>query len=263
MFNVPLITGNEIPYSITLNRTLLNQVYSFYYTIPDINDTLDVINQTSKIITWQSDKAILTNEFLQIDFNSTYQIDKWHQVELKLPFANTWSNFTHMIVQFTAELSLDRLQIGIGDTEGYGGCWSGQNHVYQVNNETFIPTETATLVTRDNGTITLLVNLEKPDLSNYSINNVTSIWIQYFMTSNSDIPRISINKMLVANLSLNTIYYAELLAYNNIKYLLVDLAIKDGAKNDPKLWLNMLSNSNYFRLIWQKDTLYIFENIIY
>lgn len=69
--------------------------------------------------------------------------------------------------------------------------------------------------------------------------------------------------MLVANLSLNTIYYAELLAYYNIKYLLVDLAIKDGAKNDPKLWLNMLSNSNYFRLIWQKDTLYIFENIIY
>jgi hypothetical protein len=130
-----------------------------------------------------------------------------------------------------------------------------------LSNETLIPTETATIVTQNNGTITLLMNLEKPDFAN-SINNVASIFIQYFITG-AGISRIKINKILVVRVSLDTLYYAQLLAHNNIKYLLVDLAIKDGAKSDPKLWLNMLSNSNYFRLIWQKDTLFVFENIIY
>jgi hypothetical protein len=263
MFNVPLITGNEIPYGITANKTLVNQVYSIYYRVPDLNDTLDVINRTSKIVTWQNDKAVMTHGSLQIDFNSTYEIGRWHQIELRLPSAEVWSNSTHIMFQLTAELSLDRLQIGIGDAKGYGGWWSAQKHMYHFNNGTLIPTETEPLITQNNETITLLMALQEPDLSTYSIGNVTSVWIQYFVANSSDTATLRINKIQAGRVSLDDLYYANFLAENKIKYLLVDLSIQDGAKTNPKLWLDLLNNSDYFKLIWQKDTLYVFENAIF
>jgi hypothetical protein len=260
MFNSPLITGNEVPYGIGSNKTLIDEVYSIYYGSPSINNTLDITQQIDEVIRWQSDKAIWVNNSLQIDFNSTYQIGKWHQVELKLPFASNWSDFTHIIIQFTAELNLDDLQIGIGDANGFGGWWTAESHVYQLNDGTFIPMEAPSLPAQDSESTTLLLDLEKPDVSRYSIDSVTSVWIQYFVRGNSGEPRISANKMLLAKLSPDTSYYAGFLASVKIKYLLVDLSIKDGAKSDPRFWLDMLSSSDCFKLIWQKDTLYIFEN---
>jgi len=263
MFNFPLITGNEIPYGITTNKTLVDQIYSIPYIIPDVNRTLDVMTQTGRIIAWQGDKVTLANAFLQIDFNNTYLISKWHQVELRLLSADNWSSFTHMIIQFTGELRLDHLQIGIGDVRNDVGWWATQNCVCLLENGTFVSTETGTLITQDNGTVTLLMNIEKPDRSSYLIDNVTSLWIQYLVTDPSHTATLQINKVQVVKASIDVQYYANLLEKNNIKYLLVDLAIKDGAKNDPQLWLQVLSNSKCFKVIWQKETLYIFENITF
>jgi hypothetical protein len=263
MFNVPLVTGNEIPFGITTNKTLVNQVCSIYYGVPDINDTLDVINQTSKIVTWENDKAVSNNGSLQIVFNSTFEIGEWHEVELSLPTVETWPNFTHMIIQFMGELNLASFQIGIGDAKGYVGWWFVQNYLCQIDDGIFIPAETKTLITQNDTTITAILNLTQPDLSYYSIDNVTSVWVRYLVTNSSDNATLQIDKMVVATLLPNTQYYANLWADNNIKFLMVDVAIKDGAENDPSFWLQMLSNSSYFKLVWQKGTIYIFENMIF
>lgn len=262
MFNVPLITGNEVPYSITANKTLTNRIYSVYYKFPNANDAVDVINRTHNIIAWQNDSALLDEGLLQLDFNKTYEINKWHQVELRLPLPEAWSTFTHIVFQFSGELGLDKLQIGIGDTSGYVGWWTAEKHVYQVENETLIPTETEPLITQYNATVTILLPLEEPDRSSYSINNVTSVWVQYFVTETSD-ATLQIDKILVGRVLIDDLYYADFLNGNNVKYLIVDLAVQDGAKTDPRFWLNLLTDSDYFRLIWKKESLCIFENTVF
>jgi hypothetical protein len=262
MFNVPFVTGNEVPYGLTSNTSLVKQVYSFYYTVSGATNSVDVINQTRKIIAWQNDEVISTSKFLQIDFNSTFQPGRWHQIELRSLSADTWSGLTHMVVQFTGELSLDHLQIGVEDTNGYVGWWSASKQIYQLNNVTFIPTQAETVVTQNSGTLSLLLDLEKPDRSTYSIANVSSIWVEYFVANSSDNASLLIDRMQAVKIQPDTLYYAKLLADVNVKYLMVDLAIKDGAKDNPQLWLDMLSNSNYFKVIWQEGSLYIFENVI-
>jgi hypothetical protein len=260
MFDVPLITGNEIAYSITMNKTLLSQVYSIYYLVPEFDDAIDVSKQIDEILSWHNDHASLTEEHLQIDFNSSSQINSWHQVEIELLSTRDWLNNTHLLVQLSGELSLDRLQIGIGDIQRSIRWFPAQDYVYQLDNVTFIPTENEKQITQNEGILTLLMPLSNPSLPNYAINNITSLWIQYLVANYSDIATIQLNRMLVAKLSPNTLYYASLLARENIKYLLVDLAIKDGSKNEPQFWLQMLGDSNCFTLVWQKDTFYIFEN---
>jgi hypothetical protein len=262
MLDVPTVTGNEIPYGVNSNKTLMNEVYSMYYTVSDVNNTFNVLKHTDKIRAWQNDRTNLTDMSLYTDFNNTSQVDKWHQVELRLDFVSTWSNFTHMVLQLRTKLCLDRLQIGIEDTDGYVGWWLAEKYLFQSNNGTFAVRQLSTLIGQNNETITLLINLEKPDRSRYSIEHVRSVVLQYFVTNSSDIATLQVTKMQVAKMTFDTLYYARFLEYNKIEYLLVDMAIKDGAKSDPKIWLDMLSNSRYFKLIWQKDTLSLFENTV-
>jgi hypothetical protein len=262
LLNVPLVTGNEVPYSVTSNKTLIKQVYSVCYTVPAINDSLDIKEKTEKIVTWQSDEAISNDASLQIDFNSTFQIGKWHQVELRFSSVQNWTDFTHVMISFSGQFDLENLEFGVGDTARCIGWWSTQNRIYSLVNTTLVPSEGEELLPRDNRTATLLLPLKKPDRSTCSLENVSSVWIQYFVADSSDNASLLIDKIQAVRVRPDTLYYSRLLADVDIRYLMIDLAIKDGAKDNPQLWLDMLNDSKYFKVIWQEDSLYIFENVI-
>jgi hypothetical protein len=261
MFNTPLVTGNEVPYGISLNRTTLNNIYSVPYKVPEVNDTVDIRNHTKRIIPWQSDTVTLGDETVTIDFNDTFELDKWHQVEFRLLSSEDWSNLTHLAVRLSANMDFERFHMGLGDTNGNVGWWNTIDHTYQKEGGTYFPVETEITITTEDDSVDILLNLKKPQRSTYSMSNVTSVWIQYLVTPGIE-ANMRIEKLEAIKATVDSLSYARFLAENEVKFLLVDFSIVEGATSDPALWLQMLSNSNQFSLIWQQDQLYIFENLV-
>jgi hypothetical protein len=261
MFNTPLVTGNEVPYGISINRTTLNNIYSVPYKVPDGNDTVDVMNQTKRIIPWQNDIITLGVETVTIDFNNTFELDKWHQVEFGLLSSEDWSNLTHLAVRLSANMDFERFQLGVGDTNGYVGWWNTADQTYQKRGDAYLPVETNRTITTYDGSVDILLDLKKPQRSTYSMSNVTSVWMQYRVTPSIG-TNMRIEELEAIKATVDSLHYARFLAENEVKFLLVDFSIVEGATSDPALWLQMLSNSNHFSLIWQQDQLYIFENLV-
>ena len=259
MLNTPLVTGNEIPYGISLNRTMLNHIYAVPYVLSDQNAATDILNQTGRIMPWQSDNVTLGNRFLIVDFNNTFQTDIWHQIELRLLSPQNWLNFTHLAIRLTGEMDFERFQLGVGDSWGYIGWWSTIDRVYRTDGNAYIPIEIEKTITLDDDSVNLLFNLKKPDQLAYQANSVKSIWIQYYVTSDTN-AHVQIEGLLAAKAAVNSQYYATFLAENRVKFLLLDLAMTEGARSDPVSWLQTLDGNDSFSLVWHEDTLYIFEN---
>jgi len=259
MFNTPLVTGNEIPYGIAMNRTKLNHVYAVPYLLSNLNATVDIVGQTRRIVPWYNDKVIFDNGLLIIDFNSTFQTDRWHQVELTLSSQQNWLNFTHLALQLTAKMDFEQFQLGVGDSLGHVGWWSTADRAYHKDDIAYIPIEIEKTITPDHGSVNLLLDLRKPDRSTYQAGNVTSVWMQYYVTPNTN-AHIQFEGLLTIKTSMDSLRYATFLAENRVKFLLIDIAIIEGAKSDPSSWLQMLGNNGNFIQVWHEETLYIFEN---
>jgi hypothetical protein len=56
--------------------------------------------------------------------------------------------------------------------------------------------------------------------------------------------------------------YAHILHSTDIKYLLVDLSIKEGIGDSAQVWIDGLTHSQFFRELWNEDSLFIFENLL-
>ena len=251
MFNVPLITGNEVPYNIGRNETLLNQVYSIPYTIAE-DET--ILNKIGNITTYQSDQVHrLENTTLQITFNNTIQPNTWHDIELQLANKETWSPYTHIFIEIDGNFKTENLQIKMTNTQN-SLEYLASNYAYQTINQTLVPLQPETQ--NNQTTIVLLPSLN----SNHTQFN--SIWIRYLVDDAITPSTITIHKLSKAKITLDTYYYATILANNSIKYIIIDQSIKEGAKTNPTFWLDAINSSTQFTLLWHNETLYIFENVL-
>jgi hypothetical protein len=256
MFNVPLVTGNEVPY-LSSDKISLAQVYLQYYEISNANDITNLVNHANEIIAFQND-VVQVNRSLTINFGQNNYREGWHQVELMLPFSLDWSNFSYIELQFTGNLNISLLQLGAQNSTGNIGWWYAQNHIYQNNNGTLLQTTESSMISNSS---LLLLPLGEPDLNPF-IGNISSIWIKYFIENSSQNASLTINKIQLVNASLDGKYYASILAQNNIKYLLIDQSINSGATDSSDQWISLLNSSQYFKQVWREDTLYIYENLI-
>ncbi len=55
--------------------------------------------------------------------------------------------------------------------------------------------------------------------------------------------------------------YAHILQNTEIKYILVDLNMKEGIEDSGKAWIDALTRSQFFRELWNEDSLFVFENL--
>ena len=111
----------------------------------------------------------------------------------------------------------------------------------------------------NNGDKSLLFDIDHSDKGFFSAQNVTSVWLRYFCTGLSN-DTIWVKNLQTSQLVRDARYYSRLWASYQIEYVILDLSIKDGAKNNPREFLQMLSDSDFFRMIWQNENLYLFSN---
>ncbi|MCK4477840.1 glycosyltransferase [Candidatus Bathyarchaeota archaeon] len=251
MFNVPLITGNELPYNVGQNRTLLNQVYSVPYIITEDEP---ISTKIKNITAYHGDQVrLFENYTLQIAFNKTIQPNTWHDIELQLANNETWSPYTHIFIEIDGNFKTENLQIKMTNTQN-SLEYLASSYAYQTINQTLVPLQPETQ--NNQTTIVLLPSLN----SNHTQFN--SIWIRYLIDDATTPSTITIHKLSKAKITLDTYYYATILANNSIKYIIIDQSIKEGAKTNPTFWLNAINSSTQFTLLWHNETLYIFENVL-
>jgi len=252
-FEIPTVTGNFIPYGITIPKETIDKIY--HLPIKPYEKT--VIPKELSWISFQNDLLVKDanyNTYWTIN-TSSFQ-GEWHKICLQLPETQNWESYDYLRMSLNViNVSLSKLRIGIADKNGFVGWYLLKEYV-----DPYL----------SSGAL-LVVNIpiiQVPDIATFDKGSVTGIWLGYFIEDFEPHKlQVLISDIYVCKAEVDDNIWAEQLASLNIVYVIVDKSLIEGIPanllGNTAYYIRFLNQSKYFKEIFSSENLLVYKNELF
>jgi hypothetical protein len=195
-FEVPIVTGNFIPYGITIPKEVIDKLYhlplktynkSYSLTDMPIEKTIDLAPlldvETAKV--WQIGGIFVVNESIYINITKSDEIANRHYLLFSIGFKEVINLEDYEFLRLRINMSIpeQNVWIGLGDSKGCVEWWRTELHVFESVGDTKMLI--MSLYDPERGDIIDLskvksfwIQIEPPRLGNITVSNISCVAIK-------------------------------------------------------------------------------------
>jgi len=190
-FEIPTITGNSIPYGVTVSKESFNSIYDL--PLKSLNETeslksMPIVASTEFIPlfnpttakAWQKGTIVATNDRIEIE--SSGDISSYSHLDFSIDFRTlqNLAEFNFLSLVLSTDIPEQGVWIGISDNAGNAEWWRSELHLFQktANSKAYY----FSLYSRERGSAVDLLNItslririEPPSIGNMTITTVSGL----------------------------------------------------------------------------------------